>query len=49
MKIKKKKVQKSVSWKRKLEFKDYSNCLRASQVENIINYLGKEKNWCRSY
>ena len=31
MKIKKRKVQKSLI-KRKLKFKDYNNCLRASQI-----------------
>ena len=31
MKIKKKKVQKSLI-KRELKFKDYNNCLRASQI-----------------
>ena len=29
--------------KRGLRFKDYNNCLRASQIENIINYLVKKE------
>ena len=29
--------------KRKLTFKDYNNCLRASEIGNIINYFKKKK------
>ena len=29
--------------KRGLRIKDYNNCLRASQIENIINYLVKKE------
>ena len=29
--------------KRKLEFKDYENCLKATQLENKINQLEKQK------
>ena len=29
--------------KRGLRFQDYNNCLRASQIENIINYLVKKE------
>ena len=29
--------------KRKLTFKDYNNCLKASEIGNIINYLKKKK------
>ena len=29
--------------KRKLKFKDYKNCLEASQTERKINYLRKKK------
>ena len=29
--------------KRKLKFQDYKNCLRATQIENIKNYLEKKK------
>ena len=28
--------------KRKLKFKDYKKCLKASQIENKINYLEKK-------
>ena len=42
VKIKKQKTQKSVS-KRKLEFENYKNCLEATQLENRINYLEKNK------
>ena len=41
MKIKRQKAQKSVI-KRKLKFKDYKKCLKASQIENKINYLEKK-------
>ena len=29
--------------KRKLKFQDYKNCLRATQIENIKNYLEKKE------
>ena len=29
--------------KRKLKFRDYNHCLKASQMENIINYSEKKK------
>ena len=29
--------------KRKLKFKDHNNCLRTSQIQNIINYLKKKE------
>ena len=28
---------------KKIKFKDYKNCLKASQIENKINYLEKKK------
>ena len=28
--------------KRKLKFRDFNNCLRASQIENLINYSEKK-------
>ena len=43
MKIKKQKAQKSSSKKRKLKFEDYKHCLEASQLENKINQLEKNK------
>ena len=42
MRIKNQKTQKSVI-KRNLKFRDYKNCLEASQIENKINYLEKNK------
>ena len=42
MKIKKQKTQKSVI-KRKLKFENYKNCLEATQLENKINHLEKNK------
>ena len=27
------------------KFRDYKNCLKASQIENKINYLEKKKNY----
>ena len=42
MKIKKAKGTKKCAIKRKTKFKDYNNCLRASQIENI-NYLEKKE------
>ena len=41
-KIKKQKAQKCVI-KRKLKFENYKNCLEASQFDNKIKYLGKNK------
>ena len=29
--------------KKKFKFQDYKNCLEASQIENKINHLGKNK------
>ena len=43
MKIKKQKVQKSISWKKPLKFEDYKNCLEAAQTENQMNNLEKNK------
>ena len=42
-KYKKVKGTKSCITKRKLKFKDYKKCLKASQIENIINYLEKKE------
>ena len=42
-KHKKVKGTKSCITKRKLKFKDYKKCLKASQIENIINYLEKKE------
>ena len=42
VKIKKQKAQKSVT-KRKLKFQGYKNCLEATQFENKINHLEKNK------
>ena len=39
VKIKKQKAQK----KRKLKFENYKNCLEATQLENKINYIEKNK------
>ena len=41
MKETKQKVQKLVV-KRKLKFENYKQCLKASQVINIVNYLEKK-------
>ena len=41
MKETKQKVQKIVV-KRKLKFENYKQCLKASQVINIVNYLEKK-------
>ena len=40
---KKSKKHKKFVIKRKLKFKDYKNCLEASQIENKINQLEKNK------
>ena len=42
VKIKKQKVQKSVI-KRKIKFKNYKNCLNATQLDHKITYLEKMK------
>ena len=42
MKIKKQKVQKKCVLKRKLKFKDYKKCLKASEIENKL--WRKQKN-----
>ena len=42
VKIKKQKAQKSVT-KRKLKFQGYKSCLEATQFENKINHLEKNK------
>ena len=42
-KIRKQKTQKSVSGKGKLKFEDYKNCLEATQLENGIKQLEKNK------
>ena len=43
MKIKKAKGTKTCVIKRKLKFKDYKKYLKASQIENKINYLETKK------
>ena len=43
MKIKKQKAQKKCFLKRKLKFENYKNCLEATQLDNKINYLEKNK------
>ena len=43
MKTKKKKAHQKCMIKRKLKFQDYKNCFEASQIENGINYLEKNK------
>ena len=40
---KKTKGTKKCAIKKELKFKDYNNCLRASQIENILNFLEKKK------
>ena len=42
MKIKKAKGTQQCVIKRNLKFKDYKKCLKASQIENKINYLEKK-------
>ena len=42
-KIEKERAQKNCIIKRKLNFADYKNCLRATQFENKINHLEKMK------
>ena len=43
MKIKKAKGTKKCDIKRKLKFENYKNCLEATELENKINYLEKNK------
>ena len=43
MKIKKTKGTKKCVIKRKLKFENYKNCLEATQLENKINHLEKNK------
>ena len=43
MKIKKQKAQKKCVIKRNLKFENYKNCLVATQLENKVNYLYKNK------
>ena len=43
MKIKKQKAQKKCFLKRKLKFENYKNCLEATQLDNKIDYLEKNK------
>ena len=43
MKIKKQKAQKKCVIKRNLKFENYKNCLEATQLENKVNYLYKNK------
>ena len=43
VKIKKAKVTKNCVIKRKLKFENYKNCLEATQLENKINHLEKNK------
>ena len=42
MNMKKAKCTKKCVIKRTRKVRDYDNCLRESQLENIINYLGKQ-------
>ena len=42
-KIRKQKTQKGVSGKGKLKFEDYKSCLEATQLENGIKQLEKNK------
>ena len=44
MKIKKQKAERKCVIKRKLNFEDYKTCLEATQIENKINHLDKNKN-----
>ena len=41
MKIKKQ-SDKKVYYKKNLKFRDYKKCLKAFQIESIINYLEKK-------
>ena len=43
VRIKKQKAQKHMSKKRKLKFENHKSCLEATQLENIINHLEKNK------
>ena len=42
-KCKKSKGTKNCLLKRNLEFKDYKNCLKTSQIINIVNYVEKKR------
>ena len=44
---KKEKVTKKCIIKRKLKFKDYKNCVEATQLENKIQPTREIWNWCR--
>ena len=39
---KKEKCTKKCVIKRKIKFEDYKNCLKAAQIENKLNHLGKK-------
>ena len=43
VKIKKGKIIKKIGIKRKLKFENYKNCLEATQLDNKIKYLEKNK------
>ena len=43
VKLKKQKAQKKSVMKRKLKFENYKNCFEATQLENKINHLDKNK------
>ena len=43
VKLKKQKTQKKCVTKRKLKFENYKNSLEATQLDNKINYLDKNK------
>ena len=43
VKIKNKRHKKICAIKRKLKFENYKSCLEATQIENKINYLEKNK------
>ena len=42
LKSKKQKTQKKCVIKRKLKFRNYKNCLEATQLDKKINYLEKK-------
>ena len=42
IKVKNKKGQKNCVTKGKIKCEDYKNCLKASQIVNIVNYLEKK-------
>ena len=35
-------IQRQKALKRKLKFQDYKNCIKASQIRNIVNHLEKK-------